>query len=77
MVCNYSIKELSHTVTRAVFKWHTDLTIVQFSSVQFSSAQFEGQATTGLSLYDCYSLCHIVTLQVLCGHLGIIVRNIH
>ena len=52
--------------------------MAQFST--FSSSQIEQQATTDLSLYNCYSCMVVATSRVYessCGHLGIIVRNIH
>ena len=68
MVRNYSIKELSHRAIRAVFKRH--LLSSQFSSVQFGLEQFEQQASTGLSLYDCYDCGHIMSLRVFVWSLG-------
>ena len=71
MVRNYSVKELSHRATWAVFKQH--LLSSQFSSVQFSSAQFEEQTTTGLSLSLSMTTMVVATSRVYessCGHLG-------
>ena len=83
MVHNYSIKELSRTVTRAVFKRHLLSPLsVHFSSVQFSSVQFSLAQLNSKQLLVFLSTTATVVAtspvyESLCGHLGIIIQNIY
>ena len=75
MVRNYSIKELSHRVTRALFKW----LLLSPQSVKFRSAQHSLNSKQ-LPVCLCTTATFFLTSRVYessCGCLGIIIQNFH